>query len=100
MNIFDAYETRVRAVIDRLAGEGRLPQGLDTSRIVVEPPRDANHGDLASNAAMVLAKDAKMNPRALRELLAEALRGEQGITGAAVAGPGFINLTLRPRRLP
>jgi arginyl-tRNA synthetase len=96
MNIFDTYESRVKAVIDRLAGEGRLPQGLDTSRVVVEPPRDASHGDLASNAAMVLAKEAKTNPRALAEMLAEALRGEAGIAATVVAGPGFINLTLDP----
>jgi arginyl-tRNA synthetase len=94
MNIFDTYEGRVKAVIDRLAGEGRLPLGLDLSRVVVEPPRDASHGDLASNAAMVLAKDAKTNPRALGELLAEALEREHGVAATAVAGPGFINLTL------
>ncbi len=94
MNIFAIYEQKLKAVIGGLVERKALPGGLDLSRIVVEPPRDASHGDLASNAAMVLAKDAKMNPRALGEVLAEAMRGEAGIAGASVAGPGFINLTL------
>lgn len=96
MNIFDAYQRRLAAIIERLSAEGQLPQGLDLSRVVVEPPRDAAHGDLATNAAMVLAKDAKTNPRALAEVLAAALRGEEGVARVDVAGPGFINLTLVP----
>ncbi|MDJ1157139.1 arginine--tRNA ligase [Chelatococcus sp. SYSU_G07232] len=99
MNIFDAYQRRLAAVIERLSAEGQLPPGLDLSRVVVEPPRDAAHGDLATNAAMVLAKDAKTNPRALAETLASALRAENGVARVEVAGPGFINLTLTPALL-
>ncbi len=94
MNIFDAYERRLKAVIARLSAAGRLPGGLDLARVVVEPPRDPAHGDLATNAAMVLAKEAKTNPRALAGLLAGELSAEDGIASAEVAGPGFINLRL------
>jgi arginyl-tRNA synthetase len=88
------FSARVAACVMRLAEAGRLPAGLDLSRIVVEPPRDATHGDLATNAAMALAKPAGMNPRALAELIAAELRAEQGVTSVEIAGPGFINLRL------
>jgi arginyl-tRNA synthetase len=68
----------------------------DLSRVVVEPPRDATHGDMATNAAMVLAKDAGQKPRELAEKIAEALRGDDLVAKAEVAGAGFINLTLKP----
>ncbi|CAH1669947.1 MULTISPECIES: arginine--tRNA ligase [unclassified Chelatococcus] len=96
MNIFDLYQRHLSAIIEDLVASGRLAGGLDLSRVVVEPPRDASMGDLATNAAMVLAKDAKTNPRALAELLSEALKAVPGVAGVAVAGPGFINLTLEP----
>ncbi|CAH1660421.1 Arginine--tRNA ligase [Hyphomicrobiales bacterium] len=96
MNIFDLYQRHLSAAIEDLVASGRLAGGLDLSRVVVEPPRDASMGDLATNAAMVLAKDAKTNPRALAELLSEALKTAPGVAGVAVAGPGFINLTLEP----
>ena len=69
MNIFGLFEKRVADALDRLAEAGRIPAGLDASRVVVEPPRDPAHGDLATNAAMVLAKEARMNPRALAEFI-------------------------------
>jgi arginyl-tRNA synthetase len=94
MNIFDVYQQRIAAVIDSLGRDGTLPAGLDTSRIVVEPPRDPAHGDLATNAAMVLAKDARMNPRLLAETIAGAIQGQTGIASTEVAGPGFINIRL------
>jgi arginyl-tRNA synthetase len=94
VNLFDDFQGRVRAVIDRLGREGVLPAGLDTARVVVESPRDPSHGDLATNAAMVLAKDARMNPRQLAEALASALRAEPGVVQVEIAGPGFINLRL------
>ncbi len=72
-----------------------LGPGVDLSRIVVEPPRDPTHGDMATNAAMVLAKDAAKNPRELAESIAGKLRGEDIVTKVDVAGPGFINLTLK-----
>jgi arginyl-tRNA synthetase len=73
-----------------------LGSGADLSRIVVEPPRDPTHGDMATNAAMVLAKDAGKKPRELAESIVAKLRGNDKITSVEVAGPGFINLTLKP----
>jgi arginyl-tRNA synthetase len=73
-----------------------LGSGADLSRIVVEPPRDPTHGDMATNAAMVLAKDAGKKPRELADSIAAKLRGDEKITSVDVAGPGFINLTLKP----
>src|SRR4051812_23670858 len=94
MNIFRAFEARVGQALGRLAEGGKIPPGLDARRVVVEPPRDASHGDLATNAAMVLAKEARMNPRALADLIADDLREDPRVTKVEVAGPGFINLTL------
>jgi arginyl-tRNA synthetase len=96
MNIFSDFQARLGALIVRLGREGALPEGLDICRVVVEPPRDASHGDLATNAAMVLAKDVKSAPRALAETIAAALRGEAGVARVDVAGPGFINVSLTP----
>ncbi|GJE43545.1 arginine--tRNA ligase [Methylobacterium soli] len=96
MNIFAIFEARVREALESLVRSGTLPAGLDLSRVVVEPPRDPAHGDLATNAALVLAKEAKANPKALGEALAAELRTDSRITEASVAGPGFINLRLDP----
>jgi len=95
-NIFNEVLDRVRAVNDRLIAEGSLPAGIDQSRIVVEPPRDAAHGDMATNAAMVLAKDAGKKPRELAEAIAKLLAADELVQKVDVAGPGFINLTLKP----
>src|SRR5919202_436413 len=94
MNIFGLFERRVSDALVRLMGAGKLPQNLDLGRVVVEPPRDAAHGDLATNAAMVLAKEARSNPRVLAELIADDLRQDPRVVKAEVAGPGFINLAL------
>src|SRR5262249_33591431 len=80
-----------------LAKAGALPGGLDLSRIAVEPPRDASHGDLSTNAAMVLAKSAGKNPRELAQQLAERLRTHAHVTSAEVAAPRFPNLSLGDR---
>jgi arginyl-tRNA synthetase len=96
MNVFRLFEERVAQALGRLADAGDIPAGLAVGRVVVEPPRDPSHGDLATNAAMVLAKDAKTNPRALAERLAEDLRADARVVKVDVAGPGFINLTLAP----
>lgn len=96
MNLFDDFQRRLAAILARLTAEGRLPEGLDAGKVVVEPPRDPSHGDLATNAAMVLSKDAKMNPRALADLLVAELGREPGVTEVSVAGPGFINIRLDP----
>lgn len=96
MNVFNEFGDRVAEVISALAADGELPSGLDVSRIVVEPPREAGHGDLATNAAMVLAKPAGRTPRDLAELIASRLRGLDDVAAVEVAGPGFINLGLKP----
>ncbi|QFU16276.1 arginine--tRNA ligase [Microvirga thermotolerans] len=99
MNIFGLFEQRVAEALGRLAEAGRIPSGLDASRVVVEPPRDPSHGDLATNAAMVLAKEARTSPRALADLIAADLRDDPRVAKAEVAGPGFINLKLVPEAL-
>src|SRR3954469_17417483 len=95
-HLFAAVLARVHAVCAALAAEGNWPAGTDFSRVVVEPPRDASHGDMATNAAMVLAKEAKAKPRELAEQIAARLRADDLIASVDVAGPGFINLTLKP----
>src|SRR5512144_2970350 len=99
MNIFGLFEKRVADALGRLAEAGQIPAGLDVSRVVVEPPRDSSHGDLATNAAMVLAKEARMNPRALADLLVTELQEDPRVTKVDVAGPGFINIRLNPKVL-
>ena len=95
-NIFAEMLERVRAANEALIVAGVLPEGIDQSRITVEPPRDPGHGDMATNAAMVLAKDAGRKPRDLAELIAQKLRSDSLVAKIEIAGPGFINLTLRP----
>src|SRR6476661_3314157 len=95
-HLFAAVLARVHAVCAALAAEGNWPAGTDFSRVVVEPPRDAAHGDMATNAAMVLAKEAKAKPRDLAEAIAARLRQDDLIATVEIAGPGFINLTLKP----
>src|ERR1700741_147833 len=96
-NIFAAVLDKVRAANAALIVDGMPPAGIDQSRIVVEPPREMAHGDMATNAAMVLAKDARKKPRELAEAIAEKLRTDDLVAKVEVAGPGFINLTLEPR---
>ncbi|MES1154888.1 MAG: arginine--tRNA ligase, partial [Pseudorhodoplanes sp.] len=94
-NLFADMLERVRAANNALIAEGMLPQGIDLTRIVVEPTREASHGDMATNAAMVLAKDAGKKPRELAEAIVAKLRADPIITKVEIAGPGFINLTLK-----
>jgi arginyl-tRNA synthetase len=96
-HIFATMLERVQAANAALAAGGILPAGIDQSRVVVEPPRDAAHGDMATNAAMVLAKEAGKKPRELAETIAEKLRADDLVAGVEVAGPGFINITLKPQ---
>src|SRR6266404_6576994 len=86
---------RVHAVCGALATEGGWSAGVDLSRVVVEPPRDPAHGDMATTAAMVLAKEARTKPRDLADQIAARLRADDLIGSVDVAGPGFINLTLK-----
>jgi arginyl-tRNA synthetase len=95
-HLFADVLARVHAICAALATEGNWPDGIDFSRVVVEPPRDATHGDMATNAAMVLAKEARAKPRDLADRIAEKLRADDLIASVDVAGPGFINLTLKP----
>jgi arginyl-tRNA synthetase len=95
-HLFADVLARVHAACGALASEGNWPGNIDLSRVVVEPPRDASHGDMATNAAMVLAREAKAKPRDLADQIAAKLRADELIASADVAGPGFINLTLRP----
>ncbi len=96
MNIFETFSARLAAVLTGLAEAGRIPAGLSLARVVVEPTKDPAHGDLAINAAMVLAKEAGMAPRALAELIVAELAKDGDVLKAEIAGPGFINLTLQP----
>jgi len=95
LHLFADVLARVHAICAALASEGNWAAGIDLSRVVVEPPRDASHGDMATNAAMVLAKEAKTKPRDLAEAIAARLRADPLIEKVDVAGPGFINLALK-----
>jgi len=97
MNIFTVFETRLKAKIAAAGLPGRNGAPLDLANVRVEAPRDASHGDMASNAAMALAGQCGESPRNLAEKLAELLRDDEDIAAIAVAGPGFINIRLRER---
>ena len=97
MNLFADIKTLVLDSLAELQAEGALPEGLDLANVAVEPPRDALHGDMATNAAMVLAKPARLKPRDIAEALAVKLVADWRINAADVAGPGFLNLTLAPK---
>jgi arginyl-tRNA synthetase len=94
MNVFNDIRTLVTETLDAMVAEGRLPNGLSWGPVTVEPPRDAGHGDMATNAAMVLAKPAGMQPRDIAGELAARLLTDPRIEAAEVAGPGFLNLRL------
>ncbi len=94
MTLYTRFAAHIDAALDRLTEVGTLPGGLDRRNVTVEPPRDASHGDLATNAAMVLAKPAGTNPRALATALAAELEQLDEVSNVGVAGPGFINMTL------
>ena len=95
-HLFADVLARVHAVCGVLAAEDGWPAGIDLARVVVEPPRDVAHGDMATNAAMVLAKEARAKPSDLAEKIAAKLRNDDLIAKVDIAGPGFINLTLKP----
>ena len=100
MNPYKDFCDVVEAELKNLADAGSLPGGLDLSRVSVEPPREAAHGDMATNAAMVLAKPAAMKPRDLAALLVKRLTAHSEIESAEIAGHGFVNLRLRERYWP
>jgi arginyl-tRNA synthetase len=95
MNLFAHFQVIVHSAIHQLVASGKLPTGLDLSRVTTEPPRDQTHGDVATNAAMVMAKPAGLNPRAIADLLVPLLVAQEDVSTAAAAGPGFINIKLK-----
>ncbi|WP_265528940.1 arginine--tRNA ligase [Sphingomicrobium marinum] len=94
MSLYARFGAALGTILDDLTAAGDLPEDLNRKNIAVEPPRDPSHGDLATNAAMVLAKPAKTNPRALAEKIAPELEAVAGVTAVEIAGPGFINIRL------
>ena len=96
MNVHALVHARIVSALEALQREGTLPAGLDLANVEVSPPRDASHGDLASNAALVLARSAKMKPRDIAEKLAEKLKAQPDVEAAEVAGAGFLNLRFAP----
>ena len=96
MNVYALVHNRIRASLEALEKDGALPAGLDQSAVEVTAPRDSTHGDLASNVALVLAKPAKANPRAIAEKIAAELHKAPEIDKVEIAGPGFINIALKP----
>jgi arginyl-tRNA synthetase len=96
VSLYAQYAALLDGVLDDLVAQGALPSGLDRRNVTVEPPRDPAHGDLATNAAMVLAKPAGTNPRALAEAIKPKLEALPPVTSVEIAGPGFINLRLNP----
>ncbi len=99
MDLFADFKSRIAGLLEKRIAAGELPTDLDLGRFVVEPPREAAHGDLSTNAAMVYAREAKQagsNPRALATSLAADLEREPDVLSAEAAGPGFINIVLKP----
>src|ERR1044072_1854520 len=94
MNLFTDFGSRIKNVLETLDIVRENRSDLDFSRISVESPRDASHGDVATNAAMVLAKPLGTNPRELADIIAEALRSDADVSEVSLAGPGFINIRL------
>ena len=97
MNIFSFFEEEFQKIVEGMKAAETLPADLDTSRVVFELPRDPAHGDIACNAAMVLAKPAGMKPRDLAAAISAPLAEIDGVTGVEIAGPGFINIRVEPR---
>jgi arginyl-tRNA synthetase len=100
MNLFAHFQVVVHTAIESLVAGGKLPTRLDLTRVTTEPPRDHTHGDVATNAAMVLAKPAGMNPRAVADLLVPLLAANEDVLSASAAGPGFINFKLKDEFWP
>jgi len=94
MNVFSYFTDRVQDLVKAMEAAGELPAGTDASRIVAEPPRDPSHGDVATNAALVLAKQAGLKPRELGEAIARRLAAGAEVEATEVAGPGFVNIRL------
>ncbi len=97
MNHYNRFHKIILLLVEDLAMHGTLPSGLDTAGVTVEPPRNPAHGDVATNVALVLARQARMKPRDIADAIAGRLAGDEAVTAVEVAGPGFINLRLSDR---
>ncbi len=96
MNVFKELSSIVHTELEQMTETGELPPGLELGGLTVEPPRDPAHGDVATNAALALARPAARKPSDIAEPLAQRLAGRDEVVSAEVAGPGFINLRLAP----
>src|SRR5262245_30180107 len=94
MNLFTDFEARIKTALEQIDLVKEKRSELDFGRITIEPPRDPSHGDVATNAAMVLSKPLGSNPRALADVIAAKLKEDADVAEVSVAGPGFINLKL------
>ncbi len=94
MNLFTDFDARIKTALDQIDLVKEKRSEVDFGRIAIEPPRDPSHGDVATNAAMVLAKPLGTNPRALAEIITEKLKEDADVADVSVAGPGFINIRL------
>ena len=97
MNIFIYFETAFEIIIDKLLNENLLPKDIDVSRVVFELPREASHGDIATNVAMVLAKQVGNSPPYLAKIFAAEIEAIDGVTDVTIAGPGFINIRVKAK---
>lgn len=97
MNFFHSYRNEIIKVLENLVQKGQLPEGLPFEKITTEPPREAAHGDLSTNAAMILSRLAHKNPRELGQLMSAELKSLPSVEEVSVAGPGFINIKLSPK---
>ncbi len=95
MNIFDTFSQALKTIVSGLEKDGKLPENLDLKNVTIEPPRDASHGEISTNIAMVLTRQARMKPRDIADMVADGLRDVDSVEKVEVAGPGFINITLK-----
>jgi arginyl-tRNA synthetase len=94
MNIYKKIESEIRGLVEKLKQEGALPDNVVTDKIEATPPKDASHGDIATNAAMVIAAQTGKNPREIAQLIVDKLSHQMLVAQSQIAGPGFINITL------
>jgi len=94
MNLFRAFQADIAEIIEKLIADGDLPEGIDYAKVTVEPPRDASHGDISTNAAMIMAKPAGKSPRDVAAMIAPGIEALDAVEKVDIAGPGFINATL------
>jgi len=97
MNIFDTYFDALETIVSDLGNANKLPGNLDLKNVTIEPPRDSSHGDISTNVAMVLTRQARMKPRDIAQMIADELGGMAGVEKVDVAGPGFINISLQEK---